>query len=148
MGLGQLARLQVSADLDILLTEAESKPVHGGIRKNFGRCWRWPSRAKGYTFSGFPILDEKGRVVGILTSRDVKFSIDPNAPIADVMTRKVITAPPGTTLQQAFDLMQQHRIGKLGQHHGAGCGVLARPARTVWGYADETAVAAKPRRVA
>ena len=70
-------------------------------------------RAKGYTFSGFPILDEKGRVVGILTSRDVKFSIDPNAPIAHVMTRKVITASSGTTLQQAFDLMQHHRIGKL-----------------------------------
>ena len=70
-------------------------------------------RAKGYTFSGFPILDEKGRVVGILTSRDVKFSIDPNAPLADVMPRQVVTAPPGTSLQQAFDLMQQHRIGKL-----------------------------------
>jgi IMP dehydrogenase len=66
-----------------------------------------------YTFTGFPILNAQGRLVGILTSRDVKFSHDPNAPIAGIMTRKVITAAPGTTLQQAYEIMTRHRIGKL-----------------------------------
>lgn len=68
---------------------------------------------RGYNFSGFPIVDAQGRLVGILTSRDVKFARDINAPIAKVMTRRVITAPPGTTLEQAFQIMLRHRIGKL-----------------------------------
>ncbi len=68
---------------------------------------------RGYSFTGFPILDADDRLVGILTSRDVKFARDPNASISKVMTRKVITAPPGTTLEQAYQIMLRHRIGKL-----------------------------------
>lgn len=67
----------------------------------------------GYGFSGFPILDRRDRLVGILTSRDVKFAANPDAPIRDVMTRNVITAPPTTTLQEAYEIMTRHRIGKL-----------------------------------
>ncbi len=67
----------------------------------------------GYGFSGFPILDRRDRLVGILTSRDVKFAAHPDAPIRDVMTRNVITAPPTTTLQEAYEIMTRHRIGKL-----------------------------------
>lgn len=67
----------------------------------------------GYSFSGFPILDRHDRLVGILTSRDVKFSANPDAPIRAVMTRNVITAPPTTTLQEAYEIMTRHRIGKL-----------------------------------
>ena len=63
-------------------------------------------------FSGFPIVDD-GRVVGILTSRDIKFATNAHAPIREVMTEKVITAPPGTSLKDAYALMQRHRIGKL-----------------------------------
>jgi IMP dehydrogenase len=70
-------------------------------------------QARGYPFSGFPVVDDEGRLVGILTSRDVRFARDPDAPIADVMTRNPITAPPDTTLEQAFEIMQRHRIGKL-----------------------------------
>ncbi len=70
-------------------------------------------RQKGYTFTGFPILDADGNVAGILTSRDIKFARNPGARIADIMTRDVITAPPGTSLKKAFELMQRHRIGKL-----------------------------------
>ena len=77
------------------------------------RTVRETCQAKGYTFSGFPILDAEDRVVGILTSRDVKFAKDPNAPITAVMTREVITAPAGTTMEQAYAIMQRHRIGKL-----------------------------------
>jgi IMP dehydrogenase len=68
---------------------------------------------KGYAFNGFPILDEQDRLVGILTATDMKFCRDPSARIRDVMTRDVMTAPPDTTLQQAYDLMMKHRIGKL-----------------------------------
>ncbi|MCX7819226.1 MAG: IMP dehydrogenase [Kiritimatiellae bacterium] len=67
----------------------------------------------GYGFSGFPILDRNDRLVGILTARDVKFAPSPDAPIREVMTRNVITAPPNTTLQEAYEIMTRHRIGKL-----------------------------------
>jgi IMP dehydrogenase len=70
-------------------------------------------RAKGYPFSGFPILDAEHRLVGLLTSRDIKFAGRREARIADVMTRSLVTAPAGTTLQQAFAIMREHRIGKL-----------------------------------
>jgi len=70
-------------------------------------------QAKGYSFSGFPILDEAGHLVGIITAADVKFAHDPDAPIAEIMTKKVITAERGTTLEQAYDIMQKNKIGKL-----------------------------------
>ena len=68
---------------------------------------------KGYSFSGFPILDDAGRLVGILTSKDIRFSPSKTARVAEVMTSEVITAPVGTNLQEAYDLMQRHKIGKL-----------------------------------
>ncbi|HOW98861.1 MAG TPA: IMP dehydrogenase [Kiritimatiellia bacterium] len=77
------------------------------------RTVRETRQARGYAFSGFPILDENDRLAGILTSADIKFARDPDAPVADIMTRRVITAPAGTTLQQAYDLMQREKIGKL-----------------------------------
>jgi len=68
---------------------------------------------KGYTFSGFPILDARDMLVGILTAADIKFARNPDAPISQIMTSQVITAPKGTTLQQAYDIMQKNKIGKL-----------------------------------
>ncbi len=68
---------------------------------------------KGYSFSGFPILDDDGRLVGILTSKDIRFSRSKRAKVTDVMTTEVITAKPDTNLRQAYDIMQQHKIGKL-----------------------------------
>ncbi len=68
---------------------------------------------KGYGFSGFPICDNQGMVVGILTSADIKFARDPNAPVSAVMTREVISAPAGTTLLEAYEIMRSNRIGKL-----------------------------------
>ncbi|MBU0679351.1 MAG: IMP dehydrogenase [Verrucomicrobia bacterium] len=70
-------------------------------------------KSKGYSFSGFPILDTDGKIVGILTSRDIKFSDNPHAPVSEVMTKEVITAPKNTNLQQAYDLMRKNKIGKL-----------------------------------
>jgi len=69
--------------------------------------------SKGYSFSGFPILNSEDKLVGIVTSRDIRFAPRKDSKIADVMTRKVITAPRGTTLKEAFDIMMTNRIGKL-----------------------------------
>jgi IMP dehydrogenase len=68
---------------------------------------------KGFVFSGFPILDGNDRLVGILTAADIKFASDPKARVTEVMTANVISAPPDTTLQQAYALMKKNRIGKL-----------------------------------
>ncbi|MBN2703203.1 MAG: IMP dehydrogenase [Pontiellaceae bacterium] len=68
---------------------------------------------RGFGFSGFPILDDDGKLAGILTSKDVRFSSSKRAKVADVMTTQIVTAPPNTNLRQAYDIMQQHKIGKL-----------------------------------
>ena len=69
--------------------------------------------AKGYKFSGFPILDESERLAGILTAFDFKFARNENALVRDVMVKNVITAPSDTTLNAAFEIMRRHKIGKL-----------------------------------
>ena len=68
---------------------------------------------KRYPFSGFPIVDNNGKVVGIFTAKDMKFASDKSSKIKDVMTSEIITAPEGTNLQQAYKIMIQHKIGKL-----------------------------------
>lgn len=68
---------------------------------------------KGYSFSGFPILDNAGLLTGILTSKDIRFSRSKSAPVTDLMTTEIITAKPETGLRQAYDIMQHHKIGKL-----------------------------------
>jgi IMP dehydrogenase len=70
-------------------------------------------KQKGYNFRGFPILDDTEKLVGILTSKDIRFSRSKRAPVADIMTTDIITAPKDTNLRQAYDLMQKHKIGKL-----------------------------------
>lgn len=77
------------------------------------RTVRQTRETRGYSFSGFPILDDAHRVVGILTAADIKFARNADAPIAEVMTKNVITAPPNTTLQEAYEIMMHHKIGKL-----------------------------------
>jgi len=66
-----------------------------------------------YTFSGFPILDEDGRVVGVLTSKDIAYSENNNNRVEDVMTKELITAPGGTSMEEAYRLMRHHKKGKL-----------------------------------
>lgn len=67
----------------------------------------------GFTFCGFPILDDQDKLVGILTASDIKFCRDTRTKVDDVMTRKLITASPGTSLQEAYEMMIEHRVGKL-----------------------------------
>lgn len=70
-------------------------------------------KRRGLSFSGFPILDDSGRLAGIITSRDVKFLTDYSVNLAEVMTTRLVTAPEGTTLTDAFALMLKHKVGKL-----------------------------------
>ena len=70
-------------------------------------------KEKGFTFSGFPILDSNDKLVGILTSTDVRYAEDMDIKVSSIMTRNVITAPPDADLQQAYDLMLKNKIGKL-----------------------------------
>ncbi len=68
---------------------------------------------RGFSFNGFPILDEDGHVVGILTSTDIRYAENRNDSVRKVMTRNVITAPPDTDLQTAYEIMMRNKIGKL-----------------------------------
>ncbi len=67
-----------------------------------------------YKISGVPVVDEKGKLVGILTNRDLRFETRTDWPISSRMTRKnLVTTPVGTTLEQAKSLLHEHRIEKL-----------------------------------
>jgi len=67
-----------------------------------------------YRISGVPIVDEHNKLVGILTNRDLRFVHDYSIKISDVMTKdNLVTAPVGTTLQQAEGILQRHKIEKL-----------------------------------
>ncbi len=68
---------------------------------------------KDYKFSGFPILDEEGRLCGLFTHRDLKFITDYNVPVESVMTTQLVTAPKGTDMTRALALMMEHKVGKL-----------------------------------
>ncbi len=68
---------------------------------------------KKYRISGVPIT-KKGKLVGILTNRDLRFETNVDQPIANVMTKdKLVTVPPGTTLEEAKYHLHKHRIEKL-----------------------------------
>ncbi|GGO34508.1 IMP dehydrogenase [Deinococcus humi] len=67
-----------------------------------------------YRISGVPITDPAGRLLGIITNRDMRFIDDLSTPVQEVMTREgLITVPVGTTLEQAQDIFKRHRIEKL-----------------------------------
>src|ERR1700737_703810 len=67
-----------------------------------------------YKISGVPVTDANGRLVGILTNRDLRFETRFDLPIAERMTKEnLITTPVGTTLEQAREVLHHHRIEKL-----------------------------------
>lgn len=67
-----------------------------------------------YKISGVPITDTTGKLVGILTNRDLRFETDYSRKIDEVMTKdKLITAPVGTSVLQAEDILKKHKIEKL-----------------------------------
>ena len=70
-------------------------------------------RKNNYTFNGFPILDDQDRLVGLLTGRDMKFLTRFDLPVSEVMSTKLITGSPYTNIEEAFNIMLEHRVGKL-----------------------------------
>ena len=67
-----------------------------------------------FRISGVPIVDENGRLIGIITNRDMKFETDMNRRIEEVMTHEnLITGLEGTTLDEAKAILQKNRIEKL-----------------------------------
>lgn len=67
-----------------------------------------------FKISGVPICDEGRHLVGIITNRDIRFLDNHNMRIADVMTKEnLVTAPEGTTLTQAQNILRMHKIEKL-----------------------------------
>ena len=67
-----------------------------------------------YKISGVPIVDNQGKLVGIITNRDMRFLTDFNEKIGNVMTKdNLITAPVGTTMDDAQEILRRHKIEKL-----------------------------------
>ena len=98
-----------------------------------------------FRISGVPIVDGQGRLVGIITNRDLQFERNLDQPIREAMTKeKLVTAPVGTDLDEAERILARHRIEKLpvvddqgraqGTHHRQGhlqaAGASRSPTRT------------------
>lgn len=67
-----------------------------------------------YQISGIPIVDGTGKLIGILTNRDLRFEPNRDIPVSKLMTKEyLVTAPVGTTLDKAERILQEHRIEKL-----------------------------------
>ncbi|MCL5666267.1 MAG: IMP dehydrogenase [Patescibacteria group bacterium] len=67
-----------------------------------------------YHISGLPVVEEGNKLVGILTNRDLRFETRMNLKVCDIMTgENLVTVPVGTTLDQAREILQKHRVEKL-----------------------------------
>jgi IMP dehydrogenase len=80
-----------------------------------------------YHISGVPVVDAEGVLVGILTNRDLRFEGDTGQAVSELMTsRDLVTAPVGTTLEEARTILHRHRIEKLPvvDEDGRLCGLI------------------------
>jgi IMP dehydrogenase len=67
-----------------------------------------------HSIGGIPIIDNKGKLLGIVTNRDLRFEKDSNRAITEVMTSKnLVTVSEGTSLEEAEEILQQYKIEKL-----------------------------------
>jgi len=67
-----------------------------------------------YKISGIPVVDESGKLIGIITNRDLRFEPDREQLVKEIMTKEnLVTAPLGTKLEQAEKILQKHKIEKL-----------------------------------
>ena len=67
-----------------------------------------------YKISGVPIIDDKGRLEGIITNRDIRFETDNKRKIKEVMTSEnLITGTPGSSLEEVLKSLKGHKIEKL-----------------------------------
>lgn len=82
---------------------------------------------KKYKISGFPVVDEKKILVGMITNRDLRFVSDNTKKVKDIMTSKnIVTAPEGTSFAKAKEILQNHRVEKLPVVNAEGklCGLI------------------------
>jgi len=69
---------------------------------------------KEYKIGGIPVIDDNNKLIGILTNRDLRFETDYNQRVSELMTKEnLITAPEGTTLETARNILQNYKIEKL-----------------------------------
>jgi IMP dehydrogenase len=68
---------------------------------------------KRHKVSGIPVVDQFGKLCGIITNRDVRFATDLNVNVAELMTRNLVTVPEGVDRTEAKRLLHKHRIEKL-----------------------------------
>lgn len=66
-----------------------------------------------HNISGIPVVEDDGKLVGIVTNRDVRFADDPDQKVADLMTRELVTVKEGATEVEARALLHKHRIERL-----------------------------------
>ena len=67
-----------------------------------------------YKISGVPVVDDNGSLIGILTNRDMRFEADLSRPVKEIMTKApLVTAKVGTSLEEARNIMNKHKIEKL-----------------------------------
>ncbi len=117
-GIGVMHRnmdIEVQAQLVHKVKRFESgmvlDPITISANARLGDAWELMSR---YNISGFPVTEHDGRLVGILTNRDVRFADDEAQPIKELMTTDgLVTAAMGTTRDEAKKLLHRHRIEKL-----------------------------------
>jgi IMP dehydrogenase len=64
-------------------------------------------------FSGIPVVEKNGKVVGIVTNRDTRFAEDANEKVASLMTREIVTVKMDTPIEEARRLLHKHRIERL-----------------------------------
>ena len=68
---------------------------------------------KKFKFSSFPIIDENRRLLGIITSRELKYCDDATARLGDIMIKNPISAPDGTTIEGAYKILKENKISIL-----------------------------------
>lgn len=86
-------------------------PVTLTVDSSIGDAW---NLMKEFKIGGIPIVDDENKLIGILTNRDLRFETRVNRSVKDLMTTKnLVTAPVGTNLEQARDILQRHKIEKL-----------------------------------
>jgi IMP dehydrogenase len=86
-------------------------PITLKVNQTVGEANRLMER---YKISGFPIVNDKNELIGVLTNRDLRFEPNQNTKVSELMTKdNLVTAPVGTTLQQAEKILQKHKVEKL-----------------------------------